>query len=73
MFKLKIKLGNAAMQYQQDVAGALYRLAERLENYEIMISKDKNVRTGGTIFDLNGNRVGEWVWDEREEDDANAD
>ena len=54
MFKLTIKLGNAAMQSNEDVADALRETSAKLE---------ANPRaTRGTIRDRNGNTVGEWTF-----------
>jgi hypothetical protein len=47
-FKVKITLGNAAMETAEDVATALHEVAERLKDGE----------TEGTIMDDNGNKVG---------------
>jgi hypothetical protein len=51
-FVLRIKLGSEAMQSAKDVAGALKRLAYRLEQPE---------PTSGVVMDANGNRVGSWT------------
>jgi hypothetical protein len=50
-FKLKIKLGNAAMMDPADVAEALEETARKLrdEGFE-----------DGNIRDVNGNTVGDW-------------
>lgn len=50
-FKLKIKLGNAAMTDPADVAAALEETAAKLrdEGFE-----------DGNIRDINGNTVGDW-------------
>ena len=48
-FKLKIELGNDAMQTPEDVAEALEGVASRLKN---------TGRREGAIFDTNGNKVG---------------
>jgi len=50
-FNLSITLGNAAMQYYDDIAGALHRVANRLPWEE---------GESGSIQDLNGNTVGKW-------------
>jgi len=49
-FNLKITLGNEAMQTGEDVAGALQKVAEAVA---------EGTQNGG-IWDINGNRVGEW-------------
>lgn len=49
-FKLKIELGNAAMQDHEDVAEALERVARVV----------RQGVAGRRIMDLNGNAVGEW-------------
>jgi hypothetical protein len=51
VFILKIRLGNAAMQTQDDVAMALSALA-------LKMSGDGD--DDGVIMDFNGNKVGEW-------------
>ena len=53
MFTLKIRLGNAAMQAQDDVATALKHLAVKMGGRG---ADDDD----GVIMDDNGNRVGEW-------------
>jgi hypothetical protein len=53
MFKLEIRLGNAAMQTAEDVAEALRRLADKVEAADIESDR-------GRVMDLNGNRVGDW-------------
>jgi len=53
-FKLKIKLGNAAMQTGSDVASALRKAASAVE------IDDELAGRGGIIRDLNGNTVGDW-------------
>ena len=53
MFTLKIRLGNAAMQAQDDVADALHHLAVKMGGRG---ADDDD----GVIMDDNGNRVGEW-------------
>jgi hypothetical protein len=56
-FTLTIKLGNKAMQWRQDVAGALEDLAQDFRVFE----DSKRVR--GIIRDTNGNNVGSWEID----------
>jgi hypothetical protein len=50
-FALEIKLGNAAMQSGPDVADALRKVADRIEN---------GLEARGRIRDANGNTVGEY-------------
>jgi hypothetical protein len=50
-FTVKIYLGNDAMQTPEDVADALRRVAEQLENGT----------TEGSIRDINGNTVGSFL------------
>ena len=52
-FKVRIRLGNEAMQTAEDLADALRRLAEKVERADV--SGDH-----GVIMDTNGNRVGTW-------------
>lgn len=54
-FKLKIKLGNEAMQNGHDIAGALRKIAVVVGDYN-----EVSPGMGGGIRDLNGNTVGEW-------------
>lgn len=53
-FKLKIKLGNDAMQTPEDVAAALRKVASRLEGQTLE----------GRIRDINGNTVGAFEYDD---------
>jgi hypothetical protein len=53
MFQLQIKLGNEAMQTASDVADALRRVAERLDE------RGFDAPTG-IVRDINGNLVGAW-------------
>ncbi len=50
-FRLKIELGNAAMQDPGDVAQALRQVAVELADEGF---------SGSKIMDANGNTVGEW-------------
>lgn len=63
MFKLKIKLGNAAMLTARDVARKLRDVADKLTN-------EGREHDYGIIMDQNGNSVGEWtlVLSDQEED-----
>ncbi len=54
-FKLKIKLGYAAMQNGEDIAPALRTVATTIGDYS-----EVSPGMGGGIRDLNGNTVGEW-------------
>lgn len=54
MFKLNIKLGNEAMRNEEDIASALRNAANAIEydqEYE------------GKLRDMNGNTVGEWIYE----------
>jgi len=51
MFKLEIKLGNAAMQSGPDVARALRDVADTIE---------RDLEARGPVTDLNGNTVGQY-------------
>jgi hypothetical protein len=55
MFRLKIRLGNAAMLDPQDVAEALVEVAEKLRN-------EGGGDGRGNVRDVNGNTVGEWSY-----------
>lgn len=50
-FTLEIRLGSDAMQSGPDVAAALRKVADRIEN---------GLEARGKIVDLNGNTVGEY-------------
>lgn len=52
-FTLRIRLGNAEMQSPSDVANALRRSAEMLEEY--------GTDAPQSLLDVNGNRVGAWT------------
>jgi sulfur carrier protein ThiS len=52
MFQLQIKLGNEAMQTASDVADALRRVAERLD--------ERGFDAPSIVRDANGNLVGAW-------------
>jgi len=54
-FTLSITLGNETMETPLDVAEALRKVADRLDN----LSNDWG-DCGGLIRDLNGNLVGKW-------------
>lgn len=49
-FKIKIEMGNDAMQTSDDVITALKQVIKKL----------KDGRDGGKIFDANGNNVGDF-------------
>ena len=57
MFELELKLGNAAMCTGADIADALRRAADWIEDYEPGEMEDGRAVS---LFDQNGNRVGEW-------------
>lgn len=60
-FNLTIKLGNAEMQTPAQIAAALDEIRVALERLEVAGPPDEPTFNGdGAIFDLNGNRVGEW-------------
>jgi hypothetical protein len=56
-FQLEIRLGNDASKTAADVAGMLAALSTKLLGIGDM---ELAARHGGNLFDLNGNRVGEW-------------
>lgn len=51
-FTLRIRLGNSEMQTGSDVASALRRAADMLEEY--------GADAPQSLLDVNGNRVGGW-------------
>jgi hypothetical protein len=57
-FELKIELGNDAMQTGADVARALRKLAEHMEDTDLETPIDRP--DSGHVRDTNGNRVGIW-------------
>ena len=55
-FRLTIRTGNDAMQTWYDLANALRRIAEQLQDLgDETVSSDSSV-----VMDSNGNRVGQW-------------
>lgn len=50
-FELSISLGNDAMQYGEDIADVLHKVAYTVE---------QQMNESGPIYDCNGNKVGEW-------------
>jgi hypothetical protein len=56
-FTLEIELGNAEMQTPDHVAEALNRTADKLWNTGWAHNPREE---GGSVRDLNGNRVGSW-------------
>jgi len=55
-FILKIKLGNEAMLTGYDIAGALRKIADKVNDNEDMREFSGEKR----ILDINGNSVGTW-------------
>jgi hypothetical protein len=53
-FTLEIELGNAAMRTAGDIAGALAKIAGRID------PRDVAAGAGGAVLDVNGNTVGRW-------------
>ena len=53
-FRLKIELGNDAMQNGHDIATALRTVIAQLDLYGDVTAISSNIR------DLNGNTVGDW-------------
>lgn len=58
ILRLRIDLGNDAMQTGTDVAAALRKIAARIDDE--IDGEDMPVTLSQTILDLNGNRVGQW-------------
>lgn len=58
-FEMTLNLGNVAMATAQDVADALRKVAQRLEDGD----------TASPILDANGNTVGGWFLAEDEDED----
>jgi len=69
-FQVTITLGNDAMRTRADLAHALLQIAQGMgaaadEGDESEVGRDEI----GTVRDINGNRVGEWIlgeWTEGE-------
>lgn len=59
-FNLTITLGNAEMSHSSHVAAAVREAAEQVEGLELDLV-DEAHRLGRPIYDLNGNRVGDWI------------
>lgn len=59
MFKLKIALGNDAMQTTTDVADALRGVADYIAGIGDQPNGDWHL-DAGSIRDVNGNTVGSW-------------
>lgn len=60
MFTLKIKTGGAAF-YDEEENRNPYEVVRLLRQVE---EKLKNDYTSGILMDINGNKVGEWNYDE---------
>jgi hypothetical protein len=65
MFTLNIETGNAEMQFARDVAGALRKLADRLEQIDGNCGE-------GVVRDVDGNTVGRWELTDRVSDRSGA-
>ncbi len=63
-FTLTITLGNAAMLTAEDIAGAIFGIAGRLERIcpsgDLTDEDSNNTGAGGPVKDINGNTVGKW-------------
>lgn len=57
-FVLSIRLGNDAMQAQDDIAQALITLGKQLRDWSY--ERTPEIGDVGAIKDINGNRVGGW-------------
>ena len=65
-FKLEIELGNDAMLTAWDVGNAVSSaMKRRIAGNTILIAGDR-----GRIADVNGNKVGSWVVEGDEEEEA---
>jgi hypothetical protein len=56
-FELTISLGNDAMNNEQDLADAIRKVANSVEQFSIEAG---STIIGGTTRDENGNKVGTW-------------
>lgn len=56
-FELTISLGNDAMNNEQDLADAIRKVANSVEQFSITPG---STIIGGTTRDENGNKVGTW-------------
>lgn len=67
-FTLSIRLGNEAMQTGADVAEQLHRAAGILGEYYEALTPGLN----SSVYDQNGNRVGEWRAEREERQESAA-
>jgi hypothetical protein len=73
-FTVSIEMGNAAMQTGHDIAKALSEVAAKVvRNYPGRVESDY----GNAVMDENGNKVGEWgfdddggEWDQEDEEES---
>lgn len=56
-FDLNITLGNDAMLNERDLADAIRRVAQSVEQFEIVAG---STIIGAVVRDENGNKVGSW-------------
>lgn len=62
-FTLSIELGNVAMASAEMVADALRAVADRVDG------AGHGTQDAGLIHDINGNTVGEWAFEEDDDDE----
>jgi hypothetical protein len=67
-FRVRIDMGNEAMQSPQDVAWALRNLAHLIDPYTDWRTFHSDERVG----DINGNAVGSWTIDKRSSETINS-
>ena len=60
LFKIEIETGNAGMLTFRDIAAALRGVAQKINEDGSAFVKTNRVVSCGSIFDVNGNKVGRW-------------
>lgn len=65
-FKIKIEMGNDAMQTPRELAQALREVAAEIEGIDLRETKSRR------ISDDNGNTVGKWSFDGEDEDEDDS-
>lgn len=69
VFKIKIELGNEAMQSTADVGFALGQVATDI-HHKLGPAPREDIVASGKIIDRNGNKVGRWQWGSVGDDDG---
>lgn len=69
MFQVTIETDNAAFEEHGEVSRILRKLADKMELCLDTNGTMRNTSIGGKIFDLNGNKCGEYSYTPDDEDD----